>query len=86
MYRVNYWESTPTGGWNLDARLLVDCVDVRDALEWADGNARGRKFELLATTDDSGVETDVLVLLLGSDPNQGANDAEPEWEMRATAN
>jgi hypothetical protein len=69
LYRVNYWEQPGPGyGWNLDAWLLKGCTDVTQAMAWAEQNANGRRFELLATPD-SEAETDQLILLHGENPN-----------------
>lgn len=71
LYRVNYWERPALGyGFNLDAWLLHDCSDVTQALTWAEENANGREFELLASPDN-GAETDQLILLFGENPNSG---------------
>lgn len=73
LYRVNFWERPrPEYGWNLDAYLLENCADVTQALLWALGEARGRRFQLFVNSEQS-KESDTLVCLYGDDPNSEAN-------------
>lgn len=70
LYRVNFWEQPAPGyGWNLDAWLLDECVDVREAIAWARDHATGRRFEVLANVSEER-ETDQLVRLVGTNPNE----------------
>lgn len=72
LYRVNFWEKPRPGyGWNLDAYLLEQCPDVTQALLWALGEARGRRFQLFASIEET-VESDTLICLFGDDPNSEA--------------
>jgi hypothetical protein len=70
---VNFWEQPAPGfAWNLDAWHLFGCVNVHEALAWAHGQARGRRFELFVAPYGYEVaEADVatLIRLLGDNPN-----------------
>jgi hypothetical protein len=76
-YRVNFWQPTPQGAWNLDAHVLTDVPDVTEALRWVSEHSNDRRFELFAETDAEPVgRFDVprstgLVRLAGENPNVG---------------
>lgn len=74
-YRVNFWDGTHLGSWNLDAHILIDAQDLTEVLKWVEENARGRQFELFLELDDEPNESfsnprkSRLVRLVGNDPN-----------------
>jgi len=77
-YRVNFWELAPEGAWLLDAYVLVDILDVDQALRWADDHAAGRRFELFVEASAVGESnftaprTVDLFRLFGTNPNEEA--------------
>lgn len=77
-YRVNFWESTAgSDAWALDAFVLTEARDVRDAIEWIERHAHGRRFELFVELDAEPVgapelpRKTPLVRIIGEDPNDG---------------
>ncbi len=76
-YRVNFWQKTSLGSWNLDAYVLSDVDDVGEVLRWVEEHASGRRFEVFAELDAETLgafETPRftgLVRLLGTNPNVG---------------
>lgn len=73
-YRVNFWQKTSFGSWNLDAYVLSGVEDVGEVLRWVDEYASGRRFEVFAELDAETLgafETPRitgLVRLLGTNP------------------
>jgi len=68
-YQVDFWERPKPGfAWNVDTWLLDGCKDVREAIGWAEANARGRRFQLLVLFD-AGEGSQQTILLLGDNPN-----------------
>jgi hypothetical protein len=79
VYRVQFWEQPALGyGYNLDAFVLIGAIDVHEALEWVQGKARGRIWELFleATLEPEPVEVGLqvrrapLVRLAGRNPTE----------------
>ncbi|WP_323959364.1 hypothetical protein GC088_12630 [Arthrobacter sp. JZ12] len=74
-YRVNFWQGSHIGSWNLDGHILVDAQDLTEVLGWVEENAHGRQFELFVELDDEPNESfqhprrSKLVRLIGDDPN-----------------
>ncbi|WP_075888584.1 hypothetical protein [Actinomyces provencensis] len=66
---------------NLDTRILHDCRDVVEALDWARENSRGGPFQLFIAPvehDGEDVWPTTLLPLWGSNPTVPEADGEPD--------
>ncbi|WPO87595.1 hypothetical protein SCB71_04945 [Herbiconiux sp. KACC 21604] len=76
-YRVNFWQQARSSDWSLEAFVLTDVRDVREALEWVEAHRGGRRFELFVKVEVDAVEsietprTGGLIRLVGENPNAG---------------
>lgn len=75
-FRVNFWQrQSPEAAWSLEAFALTDVRDVREAIDWAEDHAQGRRFELFAEVDSQPESefdlprTTAILRLLGNNPN-----------------
>lgn len=62
--------------------MITGCADVREALNWAEENARGRRVEVFVAPYRDGVKDEdmtKLVRLLGENPND-PNPLTPQSE------
>lgn len=69
-YRLHFWSAGPNpsrGGvaWASDEWRLTDARDVREVLDWAEAQGKGRRIELLAEVRQQRLG---VVRLLGIDP------------------
>jgi hypothetical protein len=76
-YRVDFWKRPkPNFGFNLDAYILIDAIDVEEVLRWVAENARGREYELFVEVEPADPEPGLrprsatLVRLAGANPNE----------------
>lgn len=77
IYRVNFWECTSQGSYNLDARIIVDASDIEEVQHWIMENAQGRIYELFVECNETDGVTDdgwtprtaTLIRLAGRNPN-----------------
>lgn len=75
-YRVNFWEGDGTTAWKLQAFVLSDVDNVREALDWVKRHENGRPAELFVEMDNEEIhpfdtprKTD-LIRLYGANPNE----------------
>ncbi|HET7648166.1 MAG TPA: hypothetical protein VFK17_06315 [Gaiellaceae bacterium] len=90
VYRVYFWKrpplpaSAPDGVtedrlvWTAFEYELTECLNVREALAWADENAgHDRSYTLYAVSDRAGERG--LIRLFGIDPTKHKGDRKLDW-------